>query len=229
MHGVVVIPLAAPDEAMLLENMDDLPGNLVLVGKAAIGLGLRPCPIVRVRAGNVDRNTEAVSAVTIRSGNRTAIVSPLGRPQIREEALRQLVELIRHVLQRCGRAIDFGEFDGFAVLARQPHNVGRVRHEAGGTAVAVDLFEQWRISHTSRIEIDGWRKALLADGIFITNISLMSGSSSIAANALAPLPSSMRMRVPSFQTRSLSSMRSMKSGYALTSAIGEAAGEPASP
>src|SRR5260370_39823973 len=50
MHGVVVIPLAAPDEAMLLENMDDLPGNLVLVGKAAIGVGLRPCPIVRVRA-----------------------------------------------------------------------------------------------------------------------------------------------------------------------------------
>src|SRR5262249_20013635 len=60
----------------------------------------------------------------------------------------------------------FGEFDGFAVLTRQPHNVGRVRHEAGGTAVAVDLFEQWRISHTSRIEIDVWRKALLADGIF---------------------------------------------------------------
>src|SRR5262249_19628546 len=45
-------------------------------------------------------------------------------------------------------------------------NVGRVRHEAGGTAVAVDLFEQWRVSHTSRIEIDVWRKALLADGIF---------------------------------------------------------------
>src|SRR5262249_39451967 len=104
MHGVVVIPLAAPDEAMLLENTDDLPGNLVLVGEAAIGVGLRPCPIVRVRAGNVDRDTETVSAVTVRSGDRTAIVSPLGRPQIREEALRQLIELIRHVLQRCGRA-----------------------------------------------------------------------------------------------------------------------------
>src|SRR5258707_13268681 len=61
MHGVVVIPLAAPDEAMLLENMDDLPGNLVFVGKAAIGVGLRPCPIVRVRAGNIDRNAETVS------------------------------------------------------------------------------------------------------------------------------------------------------------------------
>src|SRR6516162_6044980 len=80
MHGVVVMPLAAPDEAMLLENIDDLPGNLVLVGKAAIGVGPRPCPIVRVRAGNIDRNAETMSAVTIRSGDRTAIVSPLGRP-----------------------------------------------------------------------------------------------------------------------------------------------------
>ena len=43
MHGVVVVPLAAPDEAMLLENMDDLPRNLVLVGNAAMGVGLRPC------------------------------------------------------------------------------------------------------------------------------------------------------------------------------------------
>ena len=65
MHGVVVIPLATPDEAMLLENVDDLPGNLVLVGKAAIGVGLRPCPIVRVRAGNIDRNAETVRTTEI--------------------------------------------------------------------------------------------------------------------------------------------------------------------
>src|ERR1700758_1667693 len=108
MHGVVVIPLAAPDEALLLENMDDLPGDLVLVGKAAIGVGIRPCPILRVRAGNIDRNAEMRGAVTIRSGDHTAIVSPLGRPQIRKEALRQPIELIRYALQRCGRAVDFG-------------------------------------------------------------------------------------------------------------------------
>lgn len=42
MHRVVVIPLAAPDEAMLLENMDDLQGNLVSIGIAAVGIGLRP-------------------------------------------------------------------------------------------------------------------------------------------------------------------------------------------
>src|SRR5215470_15933602 len=85
MHGVVVMPLAAPDEAMLLENIDDLPGNLVLVGKAAIGVGLGPRPVVRVRAGNIDRNAESVSALTLRPGDRTAIIGPLGRPQIRKE------------------------------------------------------------------------------------------------------------------------------------------------
>src|SRR6516162_5147661 len=126
MHGVVVVPLAAPDEAMLLENTDDLPRNLVLVGNAAVGVGLRPCPIVSVRAGNIDRNTESMRALTIGPGDPTAIVGSLGRPQIRKEAPRQLVELIRHVLQRCGRAVDFGEFDVFAVFARQPHNVERV-------------------------------------------------------------------------------------------------------
>src|SRR5262245_58149131 len=41
-----------------------------------------------------------------------------------------------------------------------------MRLETGAPAVAVDLFEQRRISHTSRIEIDVWRKGLLADGIF---------------------------------------------------------------
>src|SRR5262249_19117975 len=141
MHGVVVIPLAAPDEAMLLENMDDLPRNLVLVGNAAVGVGLRPCPILSVRAGNIDRNTESARALTIGPGDPTAIVGPLGRPQIRKEAPRQLIELVRHVLQRRGCAVDFGEFDVFAVFARQPHNVDRVRREAGGPAVAVHLFE----------------------------------------------------------------------------------------
>src|SRR5215510_10141568 len=83
MHGVVVVPLAAPDEAMLLENIDDLPRSLVLVRKAAIGVGLRPCPIVRMRAGNIDRNTETVGALTIGAGDGAAIVGPLDRPQIR--------------------------------------------------------------------------------------------------------------------------------------------------
>ena len=41
MHRVVVIPLGAPDEAVRLEDADDLPGNLVFKSDMA-GAGLRP-------------------------------------------------------------------------------------------------------------------------------------------------------------------------------------------
>ena len=42
MHRVVVIPLGAPDEAVRLEDADDLPGNLVFISDMAAGAGLRP-------------------------------------------------------------------------------------------------------------------------------------------------------------------------------------------
>jgi hypothetical protein len=69
MHRVVVIPLATPDEAVPLENLDDLPGNLVFVGKAAISVGLRPLPIMRMRGGNIDRDPQTVRAFAIRPGD----------------------------------------------------------------------------------------------------------------------------------------------------------------
>jgi hypothetical protein len=39
-HGIVVIPFAAPDEAVLLEDADDLPGHLVPVGNVTVGFRL---------------------------------------------------------------------------------------------------------------------------------------------------------------------------------------------
>ena len=42
MHGVVMVPLATPNEAVLLENIDNLPWNLVFIRKTAIDIGLRP-------------------------------------------------------------------------------------------------------------------------------------------------------------------------------------------
>src|SRR5262249_24426408 len=67
MHGVVVLPLAAPDEAVLLENPDNLPRDLVLVDIAAVGIRLRPHPIVGMRAGNVDRDPQPVCALAVRA------------------------------------------------------------------------------------------------------------------------------------------------------------------
>jgi hypothetical protein len=115
--------------------------------------------------GNVDRDAEAMRARTVRARDRTAIVGPLHRPQIREEAGPQPGELIGNFLQCCRRAVDPGEFDFFAVLARQPYDVGRVCHETGGPAVAVHLFQQRQMSHAPGIEIDGRGEPVVAQGI----------------------------------------------------------------
>src|SRR5262245_61379951 len=82
MHGVVVVPLATPDEAVLLENLDDLPGNLVSVEQAPIGVGLRPAPIVRVRGCNIDGDPQTVRALAIRSRDQTAVVGALAGPEV---------------------------------------------------------------------------------------------------------------------------------------------------
>src|SRR5579885_1417737 len=58
MHGVVVIPLAAPDEAVLLEDLDDLPGDAVLVRIFAVdGAGVAPI----IGPGDVDVDGRAVA------------------------------------------------------------------------------------------------------------------------------------------------------------------------
>src|SRR5262245_32528016 len=82
MHGVVVVPLAAPDEAVFLENLDDLPGNLVSVEQAPIGVGLRPAPIVRVRRCNIDGDAQTVRAFAIRPRDQTAVVGALAGPEV---------------------------------------------------------------------------------------------------------------------------------------------------
>jgi hypothetical protein len=41
-HRVVVIPVAALDETVRLEDADDLPANLVSINDMAAGAGLRP-------------------------------------------------------------------------------------------------------------------------------------------------------------------------------------------
>src|SRR5262245_61577541 len=52
-HGVVVIPGAAPDEAVLLEDAHDRDGNAVAPARR---LARRPAPVVRVSRVDVDRH-----------------------------------------------------------------------------------------------------------------------------------------------------------------------------
>src|SRR5207244_9828787 len=120
------VPLAAPDEAVLLEDADDLPGDLILVEIAAVGIGLGPLPIMRVRAGNIDRDTQAVCALAIRACDQTTVIGALARPEIGQKTLRQVVELIRYALQRRRRPVDFRKFEAFTVFARQPGDLCHV-------------------------------------------------------------------------------------------------------
>src|SRR5262249_41748664 len=141
MHRVVVVPLAAPDETMLLENPNDLPGNFVSVAKVALTVGFRPSPIVGVRAGDIDGDAETVRALTIGPGDEAAVVGSLRWRQIRKESLRQPIELVGYALQRCRGAVDFAELETFSVLSGQPDDIGRVRHDIFGPAVGVHLSE----------------------------------------------------------------------------------------
>src|SRR5207237_8757876 len=81
MHCVVVVPLATPDEAVLLEDADDLPGDLVLVEIAGVGIALGPLPIMRLRAGNIDRDTQTVCALAIRGCDQTTVIGAFDRPE----------------------------------------------------------------------------------------------------------------------------------------------------
>ena len=46
MHGVEVRPAAAPDEAVSLEDADDLDGDRILPHGLTGRIGLRPAPVV---------------------------------------------------------------------------------------------------------------------------------------------------------------------------------------
>ena len=115
--------------------------------------------------GDIDRDAETMWTPAVCPSNETAIVGPLAWPQIRKEAVRQLVEFIRYLLQRLRRPVDPGELELGAVLARQPHDVDELGSETGRPAIAVHLLEQWHVSHPTRVEIDLRREALVANWI----------------------------------------------------------------
>ena len=46
MHGVVVIPLAAPDEAVAFEDFDNWFGDFVIVFRHNTRLSARPAPVI---------------------------------------------------------------------------------------------------------------------------------------------------------------------------------------
>ena len=74
MHRVVVIPLAAPDEAVPFKNLDDLVRDEIAVGNRLTDLSSRPPPVVRELGGNIDGDAVPVGASLFRAGDRPADV-----------------------------------------------------------------------------------------------------------------------------------------------------------
>ena len=72
MHGVVVIPAPAPDEAVLFEHLDDLHRDLVAPRARFASWGRRPTPIVRMFGRDVDGDAIAVRGAAVRSGDGAA-------------------------------------------------------------------------------------------------------------------------------------------------------------
>ena len=74
-HGVVVIPSPTPDEAMLLEDIDDLLGNLVFISYSVhlSRTPIRPLPVVGIFGADVNGDAVAVSALSFRTAHRPPI------------------------------------------------------------------------------------------------------------------------------------------------------------
>ena len=85
MHRIVVIPLAAPDEAVLFEDGDDLVGHAVLVRVGASRVGLGPLPIVALIRIDVDRVAVPVRTDPCRAGDDATIVGAGIRLEIFQE------------------------------------------------------------------------------------------------------------------------------------------------
>src|SRR4029079_14434741 len=105
MHCVVVIPFAAPDEAVLLEDLDDFPRDAVFVWVLAV-YGLCVAPIIRPADIDIDGDTVAMHGGT-RSG--VYIAALIGAPsgsEIFRKRLGKCGELCRDRFQLFVHTID---------------------------------------------------------------------------------------------------------------------------
>jgi hypothetical protein len=154
-HGIEVIPFAAPNKTVLFEDSDDLRGHAVAIDDGA--LVRPPIPIIRNRGIEIDGDTVAVRARLAGVGHGAAIVGAGDRVGGAFDVFRQSVDLRRHRAQLRVDAVDRRDADRFAPGFWQPSQ----RHKAGRhlalLAIAVHLGEERGIAEAARIGIDGRR------------------------------------------------------------------------
>jgi hypothetical protein len=88
-----VIPLATPNKAVALEDLDDPVWNPVLVGYwFFIGPGIAPTPIIGIVRIDINRDPEGMRAQLIGSGDRSPVESPPGFQNVLFLLGRELIE-----------------------------------------------------------------------------------------------------------------------------------------
>ena len=75
MHGIIMVPLAAPDKAILFKNINDNLRDTVLIFNYCVlcGAFAGPLPVVRIGGVDVYRHAETVHTVAVGAVNFTPI------------------------------------------------------------------------------------------------------------------------------------------------------------
>ena len=133
MHGVVVEPLAAPDEAVALEDSDDFARDAVScarrapAGWFAAGAAQFVAPVMRLADIDVDGDPEGMGAETVRAGDRSPVVSARRVVEEAMERLGERCEFRNDGSKLAGDTVDASDSDGGSGAAAWPGN----RHEPG--------------------------------------------------------------------------------------------------
>ena len=96
MHGIVVIPLAAPYEAMPFKYFDNLGRDLVPVGVTSFGIRFGPSPVIGIFSGDIDSCCTSMRAQSFCAFDESAIHGSCWRNEIFIVSGGQLIQFMRY-------------------------------------------------------------------------------------------------------------------------------------
>ncbi len=167
-HGVVVIPLAAPDEALGLEDLGDLVGDAVAIGDvAAIA---RPGPVVGLRHVDVDGGREGMHAGEPGVGDDPAVERAGRRHEIGLQPVGQAFQPRDDAFKAGSDVVDRRQRQVLRLRPRHPDDGPVPSRRPAAPAVAVHLEEEGRVTESSRAVVARWRTGWPAGGIGLSQL-----------------------------------------------------------
>ena len=166
MHGVVVIPATAPDEAVFLEKGNEGHRNPVsIVNEAACAI-LLPVPIVGIADINIDSRSERMHAEMISARYEAPVKPATGFVAEATNLGWHRIETIRDCREAAVNAKDLRNPDHpLAELWQPPYADDMLSYRLG--AGTLKLLEEWLVTDATGIEINGWSEGASAHWIDI--------------------------------------------------------------